>query len=70
VLRGLVDSPEVYFKYYNEAFVIMSYFGYLRRTDDGAHVDWINVMNQTGGDYRVLINGFMNSTEYRRRFGP
>lgn len=70
VLRGLVDSSEVYFKYYNEAFVIMEYFGYLRRTADAAYVDWINVMNQTGGDYRVLINGFMNSGEYRRRFGP
>lgn len=69
VLRGLVESTEMYLKYYNEAFVIMSYFGYLRRTADGAYVDWINVMNQTG-DYRVLINGFMNSSEYRRRFGP
>lgn len=70
VLRGLVESAEMHVKYFNEAFVIMSYFGYLRRTADGAYVDWINVMNQTGGDYRVLINGFMNSSEYRRRFGP
>lgn len=70
VLRGLVDSAEVQLKYYNEAFVIMQYFGYLRRTADGAYVNWINVMNQTGGDYRVLINGFMNSSEYRKRFGP
>ena len=70
MLRGLVDSAEMYFKYYNEAFVIMQYFGYLRRTADGAYVDWINVMNQTGGDYRVMINGFMNSIEYRQRFGP
>jgi hypothetical protein len=70
VLRGLVDSAEVYFKYYNEAFVIMCYFGYLRRSADALYVDWINVMNQSGGDYRVLINGFINSIEYRKRFGP
>ena len=48
----------------------MQYFGYLRRTADGSYVDWINTMNQAGGDYRIMINGFMNSDEYRRRFGP
>ena len=70
VLRGLVESTELYNKYYNEAFVIMQYFGYLRRTADASYLDWINTMNQTGGDYRTMINGFMNSGEYRQRFGP
>ncbi|HKO95612.1 MAG TPA: PQQ-dependent sugar dehydrogenase [Pyrinomonadaceae bacterium] len=70
VLRQLVESVEVYNKYYNEAFVIMQYFGYLRRTADASYLSWINTMNQTGGDYRIMINGFMNSAEYRRRFGP
>ena len=70
VLRGLVDSQQVYDKYYNEAFVIMQYFGYLRRTADASYLDWINTMNQTNGDYRIMINGFMNSSEYRKRFGP
>ena len=32
--------------------------------------DWIQTMNSNGGDYRVLINGFLNSVEYRQRFGP
>jgi hypothetical protein len=32
VLRAVVESPEVFEKYYNEAFVVMQYFGYLRRT--------------------------------------
>ena len=70
VLRSLVESQQVYDKYYREAFVIMQYFGYLRRTADASYLDWINTMNQTGGDYRIMINGFMNSAEYRRRFGP
>ena len=70
VLRGLVDSQQVYDKYYNEAFVIMQYFGYLRRTADGSYLAWVNTMNQTNGDYRIMINGFMNSAEYRKRFGP
>ena len=55
---------------YNEAFVLMQYFGYLRRTADVRYLDWIQTMNQNGGDYRIMINGFMNSIEYRQRFGP
>ncbi|HEX8844238.1 MAG TPA: DNA/RNA non-specific endonuclease [Pyrinomonadaceae bacterium] len=69
VLRGLVDSAEVYQKYYNEAFVVMQYFGYLRRDPDILYLEWIRIMNENGGDYRVMINGFMNSAEYRQRFG-
>jgi hypothetical protein len=70
VLRQLVESSEVFNKYFNEAFVIMQYFGYLRRTADASYLSWIQTMNSTGGDYRIMINGFMNSSEYRRRFGP
>jgi hypothetical protein len=70
VLRALVESVEVYNKYYNEAFVIMQYFGYLRRSADISYLNWIQTMNSTGGNYRTMINGFLNSLEYRQRFGP
>ena len=70
VLRSLVESAEVYQKYYTEAFVIMQYFGFLHRTADAQYLNWIQTMNQNGGDYRVMINGFLNSPEYRQRFGP
>ena len=70
VLRALVESEEVYQKYYNEAFVIMQYFGFLRRTADASYLSWIQTMNDAKGDYRVMINGFLNSSEYRKRFGP
>jgi hypothetical protein len=68
VLRAIAESSEVYNKYYNQAFVVMQYFGYLRRDPDSLYLNWINVLNQTG-DYRQMVNGFMNSTEYRARFG-
>ena len=29
--------------------------------------NWIQTMNQTGGNYRTIINGFLNSLEYRKR---
>jgi hypothetical protein len=68
VLRAISESTEVYNKYYNQAFVVMQYFGYLRRDPDALYLEWINIMNSNGGDYRVMINGFVNSPEYRNRF--
>jgi hypothetical protein len=67
VLREIAESNEVYQKYFNEAFVVMQYHGYLRRDPDILYLNWINTMNQTG-DYRTMINGFVNSGEYRNRF--
>jgi hypothetical protein len=69
VLRAVAESNEVYLKFYNEAFVVMQYFGYLRRDPDILYLDWIQTLNRTG-DYRTMINGFINSVEYRQRFGP
>ena len=67
VFRAIMESTEVYNKYYNQSFVVMQYFGYLRRDPDALYVNWIDVLNQTG-DPRHMINGFMNSVEYRNRF--
>ena len=68
VLRMISESQPVYDKYYNEAFVVMQYFGYLRRDPDALFINWITQLNATG-DYRNMINGFMNGLEYRARFG-
>jgi len=67
VFRAIMESSAVYDKYYNQSFVVMQYFGYLRRDPDALYVNWIDVLNQTG-DPRHMINGFMNSVEYRNRF--
>jgi hypothetical protein len=69
VLRALIESAELYNKFYNIAFVVEEYFGYLRRDPDILYLQWIQTLNQ-GGDYRTLVNGFLNSLEYRQRFGP
>ncbi len=69
VLREIAESAEVYQKYYNQAFVMMQYFGYLRRQPDALYLNWIAHLEATN-DYRSMINGFINSTEYRARFGP
>jgi hypothetical protein len=67
VLREIAESNAVYQKYFNEAFVVMQYHGYLRRDPDILYLNWIDTMNKTG-DYRTMINGFVNSGEYRNRF--
>jgi hypothetical protein len=67
VLKAVVESQEVFQKFYNQAFVVMQYFGYLRRDPDALYLDWIKTLNDTG-DYRLMINGFVNSLEYRARF--
>ncbi|HEV7375847.1 MAG TPA: hypothetical protein VGN95_14095, partial [Pyrinomonadaceae bacterium] len=62
------ESGELSNKYNVEAFVVMQYFGYLRRNPDKFYLDWIAIMNQDKANYRNMVNGFMNSAEYRQRF--
>lgn len=69
VLREISESGEAYTKYYNQAFVVMQYFGYLRRDPDAFYLVWIDELNSTGNS-RAMISGFVNSLEYRFRFGP
>ncbi|HUQ32737.1 MAG TPA: Calx-beta domain-containing protein [Pyrinomonadaceae bacterium] len=68
-LRAVAESNEVVVKYFRQAFVIMQYFGYLRRDADILYLEWIKTFNATDS-YRAMIDGFLNSKEYRQRFGP
>ena len=69
VLRQIVDSAVVSSKYFNEGYVVMEYFGYLRRDPDAFYLDWLDVINQTN-DPRGMVTGFVTSVEYRQRFCP
>jgi hypothetical protein len=68
VLRQIAESAEVYRKYYNQAFVVMEYFGYLRRDPDALYLNWIQVLDANPADSRHMVEGFVSSTEYRNRF--
>src|SRR4030095_3849202 len=71
VLRAIADSEQVANAKFNQAFVAMQYYGYLRRAPDaGGFNNWLNYLNAHPTDSRTMVNGFMNSTEYRLRFGP
>jgi hypothetical protein len=70
VLRAIADSDQVGTLEYNSAFVASQYYGYLRRTpEDDGYQAWLRVINQDPNNIRIMVNGFMNSTEYRLRFG-
>jgi hypothetical protein len=68
VLRDVAESPEASARFNTESTVVMHYFGYLRRDPDGSYQGWINILNSTG-DSRNVTSGFINSAEYRSRFG-
>jgi len=54
---------------YNPAFVNACYLGLLNRNpDEGGYATWVNVLNQTG-NYDHVLNGFLDSHEFRSRFG-
>jgi hypothetical protein len=70
VLRAMVESDEVGGAEYNKAFVAMQYYGYLRRSpEEDGYQAWLRVINQDPNNVRAMVNGFMNSTEYKLRFG-
>jgi hypothetical protein len=56
---------------YNPAFVLMQYFGYLRReVDQGGYDFWLNVVNnREPNNYRSMVCAFLTSSEYQLRFG-
>ncbi|MDT7543386.1 MAG: hypothetical protein QOE33_3290 [Acidobacteriota bacterium] len=71
VVRAIASSDQVSATEFNPAFVAMQYFGYLRRDPDtGGYNAWLQTINANPNDFRAMVNGFMNSVEYRLRFGP
>jgi hypothetical protein len=73
VLRLIAEDQSFYNAEYNEAFVEMEYFGYLRRDPDESGFNfWLGKLSQFGGDFRraEMVKSFLVSGEYRQRFGP
>jgi len=79
VLRKVAEAEEMRTREFNSAFVLMEYFGYLRRnpndppdSDFTGYLFWLNKLNSFGGNFQnaEMVKAFINSTEYRQRFGP
>jgi len=69
-LREIVESREVARVHFNRAFVAAQYFGYLRRDpEEPGYTNWVTLLDTNPQNFRQMVDGFVNSTEYRLRFG-
>jgi hypothetical protein len=80
-LRAVAEDPDLASAEFNRAFVLMEYFGYLRRNpfdapeptlDYTGYDFWLTKLNQFNGNYinAEMVKAFLSSIEYRRRFAP
>ena len=85
-LRRVAENGTLFQQEFNRAFVLMEYFGYLRRNPNAApdsdfsgYDFWLTKLNnftQPGDDVLVriqkteMVKAFISSGEYRQRFGP
>ncbi len=77
-LRAVVDDADFSARESNRAFVLMEYFGYLRRApnetpdaDFSGYNFWLSKLNSFNGDYvrAEMVKAFINANEYQNRFG-
>lgn len=78
VLRAVADDADLKSLEFNKAFVLMQYFGYLRRNPNAAPDNnfdgynfWLTKLNQFNGNFvnAEMVKAFITSLEYRQRFG-
>ena len=71
VLQRVAQNESFVKAKFNEAFVRMEYFGYLRRDpDESGFQFWLNKLNQFDGNFEraEMVKAFIVSDEYRARF--
>jgi hypothetical protein len=78
VLRRVAENSTLNSQEFNRAFVLMQFFGYLRRnpndpqdTDYTGYDFWLTKLNQFNGNFVAaeMVKAFITSGEYRQRFG-
>jgi hypothetical protein len=78
-LRLVAENALLCQKEMNRAFVLMQYFGYLRRnpnaapdTDFTGYNFWLQKLDSFNGNYvdAEMVKSFLVSREYQQRFGP
>jgi hypothetical protein len=78
VLRAIAEHANVVSGEFNRAFVLMQFFGYLRRNPndfpDANYTGfdfWLTKLDQFGGNFQnaEMVKAFISANEYRQRFG-
>src|SRR6185436_4983361 len=76
-IRRVAENPTLVQQEFNRAFVLMQYFGYLRRNPNAApdgnfagYNFWLDKLNKFNGNFTQaeMVKAFLSSNEYRRRF--
>jgi Domain of unknown function (DUF4214) len=77
-LRDIAENATVFSAEQNRAFVLMQYFGYMRRDPNNGNGDvdytgydfWLSKLNQANGNFisAEMVKAFITSTEYLNRF--
>lgn len=79
VLRAVAEDSDLVNSEKNLAFVLMQFFGYLRRNPNDApdsdytgYDFWLQKLNQFNGNFvnAEMVKAFIVSGEYKQRFGP
>ena len=73
VLRKISEKATFRAAEFNSMFVLMEYYGFLRRNPDAAGFNfWLAKLNSFNGNYldAEMVKAFIESNEYRQRFGP
>src|SRR5687768_9740887 len=82
VVRSMAENSNLHQQELNKAFVLMQYFGYLRRNPDDPGFNgqpdpnfdgfnfWLNKLNQFNGNFvqAEMVKAFIVSIEYGQRF--
>ena len=78
VLRKVAEDADLRQREFSRAFVLMQYYGYLRRDPDAPPDSdfrgwefWLSKLNEFNGNYirAEMVKAFIDSIEYRNRFG-
>jgi CSLREA domain-containing protein len=78
-LRQVAEDADFNSAEFNRAFVLMQYFGYLRRNpndpqdhDYSGYEFWLTKLNQFNGNFvnAEMVKAFITAGEYRQHFGP
>ena len=79
VVRTIAEDSDLVISERNQAFVLMQYFGYLRRNPNDlpdsnytGYEFWLNKLNQHAGNFveAEMVKSFIVSGEYKQRVGP
>ena len=71
MIKNLGDNAALMQAVFNRTFILMEYFGYLRRDpDQGGYNYWLSQIDASPQNVNAIVGAFITSPEYQQRFSP